>query len=151
MFASYPRGTASLIDSEEVIRIRGEGNIIIFGLNNYFSLQMPNRLISRLAAEEYLSTVMKINKVLRKRLQLQKKLLIGCIFSCCTLGLSIIPALIYHKKSKRKINAILNKENTNLYHNLGLHWSLVKYYNGLTVEYMLQINSFKQRKIESPD
>src|SRR5690348_15715373 len=60
----------------ESIVIRGNGNITIFGLNNYFNSEFPSGLHARVAPEEFTASIDKINSLLRKSLSLQMKWII---------------------------------------------------------------------------
>nr|XP_023019948.1 cysteine-rich hydrophobic domain-containing protein 2 [Leptinotarsa decemlineata]XP_023019950.1 cysteine-rich hydrophobic domain-containing protein 2 [Leptinotarsa decemlineata] len=138
----------------EQIIVRSDGNITVFGLNNHFKTDMPSKLISITAPDEYKYTIHKVNKVLKKNLSINIKILLcSCICFCCTLGFSIWPSVMINRKTKRQVRNILKEENERIYHHLGLHWSLGKKSFGPlpTVEYVLQIDFLSKPQLYLPD
>ncbi|KAJ8948675.1 hypothetical protein NQ318_004463 [Aromia moschata] len=126
--------SVSYITRKEPIIIRGDGNITV--------------------PDEYKYTVYKVNKVLRKKLSYNIKLLFcACLCFCCTLGLSTCPSLALNRITKNEISEILEKENKRIYNQLGLHWSLVKQHFGPVpiIEYVLQIDFVGKPKLFVPD
>lgn len=92
----YEHSTVKLIDP---IQIRGSGNMTVFGLSNRFNQDFPPALVSRVAPEEFKSSIMRINSVLKKTLPKNLKFLIcGCLFCCCTLGCSFFPVICLSKR-----------------------------------------------------
>lgn len=138
----------------EPIIIQGDGNVTIFGLNNHFKTDMPNKLASVLARDEYKHTIHKINRVLRKKMSYNIKLLFcGCLCFCCTLGMSACPSVVLNSRIKRQIRDVLDKENMRIYNQMGLSWSLVKQNFGTIplLEYVLQIDFINKPKVYVPD
>lgn len=139
---------------KEPIIIQGDGNITIFGLNNHFKTDMPNKLASFLARDEFKHTIHKINRVLRRKMSYNIKLLFcGCLCFCCTLGLSACPSVALNSHVKKQIRNILEKENKRIYNQMGLNWSFVKQNSGAMpmVEYVLQIDFITKPKMCIPD
>lgn len=142
-----------LLEDEPII-IRPNGNITLFGLNNHFSTEMPNKLLSVVAPDEYRYTIKKLNDILKPRMSLNFKILMfSCICCCCTCGLSFCPPLIINNQTKEMVKNILKEENERLYHKLGMHWSFSKYTYGPVplVEYVIFINFLEKDKIYWPD
>lgn len=70
-----------------------------FGLSNKFETDFPSSLISRVAPEEYQTTIEQINTVLKKTLPVNAKwLFCGCVCCCCTLGCSLWPVVCLSKR-----------------------------------------------------
>ncbi len=96
-------------------------------MNNIFSNEFPSELHGKLAPEEFQETIAKVNKQLRRSMPTNLKwLLCGFICCCCTLGCSMWPAICVNRKVKRDIEKTLEVENSRLYYQLGLNWSLTK-------------------------
>ncbi|KAL3282957.1 hypothetical protein HHI36_006115 [Cryptolaemus montrouzieri] len=134
--------------------IRGTGNIVLFGLSNKFSPDLPGRLLSRVAPEEYKETIEKVNYVLDRKVSRNFKwFLCGCVFVCCTCGVSLWPSIHMSKHTKLELERLLKWENARLYNKLGLKWSLSKQFNGSPpmVEYVILIEIAKRPKIFWPD
>ncbi|CAH1105479.1 unnamed protein product [Psylliodes chrysocephalus] len=139
---------------KESVIVRPDGNITIFGLCNHFPADMPNKLISITAADEYKYTITRINRILKKSMLLNMKILLcSCLCFCCTLGFSVYPPIMINKRTKHRIKNVLEEENERIYHHLGLHWGLIKRPFGPlpTVEYVLQIEFFNRPNIYAPD
>lgn len=142
-----------LLEIEPII-IRPNGNITLFGLNNHFSTEMPNKLLSIIAPDEYRYTIRKINNVLKKKMSRNLKVfLCSCLCCCCTCGLSFCPALVLNSQTRRNVKEILEEENERIYCKLGLRWSLSKHTYGPVpmVEYVIFIHFLEQEKIYRPD
>nr|CAH7768775.1 unnamed protein product [Callosobruchus chinensis] len=138
----------------EPLIVRPDGNITIFGLNNHFPLDMPNKLLSIVAPDEYQYTIIKLNKELDGKLSFNIKVLFAsCICLCCTLGLSICAPMITNQRAKQRVETILDEENKRLYNKLGLNWSLDKHGYGPppAIEYVLKIDFLQKPKLCSPD
>ncbi|KAJ8983761.1 hypothetical protein NQ317_006093 [Molorchus minor] len=139
---------------KEPVIIRGDGNITVFGLNNHFPLDMPCKLISLVAPDEYKYTIYIVNRILQKRLSYNIKLLFcACLCFCCTLGMSTCPSLAFNRITKNEVMSLLNKENKRIYNYLGLHWSLEKQHFGPIpiIEYVLQIDFINKPRLSTPD
>lgn len=136
----------------ETITIRGDGYVIVYGINNHFSTEMPGILLSRLAPEEFEETIMGINKILNQRvLKNFKKWVLGCAFFCCTMGFSFGPSLLHSRKTKRIIRQYLTKENKRFYNSLGFNWTYEKECCGNFAEYVLQIQRIPKQDIINVD
>lgn len=138
----------------EPIVIEGNGALTIFGLNNHFSEEIPPRLFTRVAPEEYCYTICRINKMLKRHFANNVVwLMCGCFTMCCTLGCSFCPVVYFNKGTLRSLNRILRLENKRLYNNLGLHWSLHKRLSGrfALIEYVLVISFLQKPDIYVPD
>lgn len=85
--------------STELITVRGSGNMNIFGLSNRFNSEFPPELISKIAPEEFKSTISRVNSILSKNVPLNAKWLIcGCFCCFCTLGCSFFPVVCLNKR-----------------------------------------------------
>ncbi|XP_065059064.1 cysteine-rich hydrophobic domain-containing protein 2-like [Rhopilema esculentum] len=134
--------------------IRGVGHLTLFGLTNKFDAEFPSSLSGKLAPEEFESIMKKINKILGRTLPLNIRwLLCGCICCCCTLGLSMWPVVYLNKRSRVSIEKLLDAENYNLFHKLGLHWKLSKQlvHSSNMMEYVLLIEYRPKQVIYKPD
>lgn len=70
-----------------------------FGLNSRFNTEFPSALAGKLAPEEYMDTILRINSVLRKTMPMNVRwLFCGCAFCCCTLGCSLWPVVCLNKR-----------------------------------------------------
>lgn len=142
-----------LLEGDPII-IRPNGNVTLFGLSNKFNLEMPNKLLSVIAPDEYRNTIRKINRILKYRISLNFKIfLCSCLCCCCTCGLSLFPSIIMNNHTKEMIRNVLNEENERIYHKLGLHWSFSRHTYGSVpvIEYVILINFLEKDKIYSPD
>lgn len=142
-----------LLEGEPII-IRPNGNITLFGLNNHFSTEIPSKLLSVIAPDEYKYTIIKINRVLRRRMSINFKIfLCSCLWCCCTCGLSLCPPLIINNHTKEMIKDVLDEENGRIYHKLGLHWGFGKHSYGPTpmIEYVIFITFLETDQIYWPD
>ncbi|KAI6647213.1 Cysteine-rich hydrophobic domain-containing protein 2-like [Oopsacas minuta] len=120
---SYPQ----ISTVPDPIRLQGVGSTTIFGLNNRFSMDYPTVLNGKVAEEEFQKTVYRINRILQYEIsQNVKWLLCGCFCCCCTLGISMGPAIILSRNTRNKVQKELSYENVRLYHKIGLHWKLEK-------------------------
>ncbi|KAL7631211.1 UNVERIFIED_CONTAM: hypothetical protein RMT77_018488 [Armadillidium vulgare] len=140
--------------SPEPVIIRGAGNITVFGLSNKFSREFPTTLTGRLAPEEFVGSITRVNTVLRKTLPISARwLLCGCCFCICTCGCSLWPVICLSKRTRNAIEKSLESENTSLYHKLGLHWRLSRQRcdNSSLMEYVLIIEVIPKRDILKPD
>jgi len=138
----------------EPIRIRGVGHLTLFGLTNKFDTEFPTSLSGKLAPEEFSSMLKRVNKILGRTLPLNIRwLLCGCICCCCTLGLSMWPVVYLNKRSKVAIEKLLDAENHNVFHKLGLHWKLSKQLinSSNMMEYVLLIEFRPKQVIYKPD
>ncbi|KAK9746691.1 Golgin subfamily A member 7/ERF4 family [Popillia japonica] len=138
----------------EPITLRGVGSVTIFGLNNKFSSELPSTLHSRVAPEEYKETIDKINRVLRKNLPTNARLLFfGCFFCCCTFGCSFWPVICSSRRTLRLLHRLLERENRNLYYKLGLRWHLSKQHLDASnlLEYVILIEFLPRIPIYKPD
>lgn len=85
--------------STELITIKGSGNINIFGLSNRFNNEFPPELISKIAPEEFKSTIGRVNSILSKTVPINAKWLIcGCFCCFCTMGCSFLPVVCLNKR-----------------------------------------------------
>ncbi|XP_050311664.1 cysteine-rich hydrophobic domain-containing protein 1-like [Anthonomus grandis grandis] len=133
------------------ILIRGDGRYVVYGIHSHYKLDLPPKLKSQLAPEEFQYTVGQINALLANKIPKNFiTLLGGCSLCLCSAGLTLGPSLLFNKIIKKKIKRILDKENKRMYNGLGMHWSLVKEKFGLTVEYGLLVE-FIQKAELSPD
>lgn len=142
-----------LLEGDPIV-IRPDGNITLFGLTNHFSTDMPSKLLSIIAPDEYKYTIKKLNKVLYRRVSMNFKIfLLSCVCCCCTGGLSLCPSLIMSNHTREKVRIILEKENERIYNKLGMHWTFSKYtYGSLPmVEYVILIHFLNCEKIHTPD
>ncbi|KAK9869704.1 hypothetical protein WA026_003444 [Henosepilachna vigintioctopunctata] len=140
--------------AQEPTTIKGNGNIVLHGVTNRFSTDLPPKLLSRIAPEEYKATVRKINSILEKTIPRNFKwFLCGCLFICCTLGTSLLPSIYLTKHTRWRIERLLAWENERLYNKLGLNWSLRKQYTGspAMLEYILVIEILPQLSLYWPD
>lgn len=140
----------------EPIVIRGNGNLILFGLSNSFSSDFPSGLIGRVSREEFHSTMGQINELLRAQQSLSAKvLLFGTLCCCCSLGFSLIgPSISLRKRSKMSIEKFLASENARFYTKLGLNWRLAEqrcYSNHAFIEYVLLIEFTPKINLYQPD
>jgi hypothetical protein len=136
------------------IVIRGAGNITVFGLSNQFDAEFPQALCAKVAPEEFVASMTRINSVLRKTLPMNMKWLIcGCLCCCCTMGCSMWPVVCLSKRTRHIIEKVLDWENSHLYHKLGLHWSLTKQRSDTTsmTEYVLLVEFIPKISIHRPD
>ncbi|KAL5288964.1 CHIC2 family protein [Megaselia abdita] len=105
----------------ELITIRGSGNMNIFGLSNRFTSEFPNELISKIAPEEFKSTISRVNSILSKTVPINAKWLIcGCFCCFCTLGCSFFPVVCLNKRVR-----LFSKPNIFFYildFRQGCHW-----------------------------
>lgn len=86
----------------ELITIRGSGNMNIFGLSNRFNSEFPTELISKIAPEEFKSTISRVNSILSKTVPINAKWLIcGCFCCFCTLGCSFFPVVCLNKRVRQ--------------------------------------------------
>jgi hypothetical protein len=143
-------------NEQEPIIIRGNGNLTIFGLSNRFNTEFPPQLISKIAPEEFSATIIRINSILKKNLPINVKwLCFGCVCCCCSLGFSFLPVICLSKKTKCQINKLLDWENTNLYHKLGLRWTLKRMNcdsnSNSMLEYVLLLEFLPKVAIYKPD
>jgi len=125
-----------------------------FGLTNKFDTEFPTSLSGKLAPEEFSSMLKRVNKILGRTLPLNIRwLLCGCICCCCTLGLSMWPVVYLNKRSKVAIEKLLDAENHNVFHKLGLHWKLSKQLinSSNMMEYVLLIEFRPKQVIYKPD
>lgn len=119
-----------------------------FGMNNVFSNDFPSELHGKLAPEEFQETISKVNNQLRRSMPTNLKwLLCGFICCCCTLGCSMWPAICVNRKVKRDIEKTLEVENSRLYYQLGLNWSLAKQRSSEPVVMMEYVSLFSFRTI----
>lgn len=142
-----------LLEGDAII-IRPNGNITLFGLSNHFSTVMPTKLLSVIAPDEYRYTIIRINKVLKRRMSTNFKIfLCNSVCCCCTCGLSLCPSIVINSHTKDMIRNILEEENKRIYHKLGLHWSFSKHTYGSIpmVEYVIFINCLVIDKVCWPD
>jgi hypothetical protein len=138
----------------ECIKIRGSGNITIFGLCNKFDEKFPSQLTAKLAPEEFHDTIAHINSVLSRELAYSFKWLIfGSLFCCCTVGCSLLPVIFMNKKARLCINKLLEIENQRIYLKLGLKWRLTKTKcnSNSLFEYVLVIDFLPTLMLYLPD
>lgn len=144
----------SVIVVPDPIIVRGAGSMTVFGLSNKFETDFPSSLISRVAPEEYQTTIEHINAVLKKTLPVNAKwLFCGCVCCCCTLGCSLWPVVCLSKRTQNSLDKLLTRENNRLYHKLGLHWRLSKQRcdSSNMMEYVLLIEFLPKKQIYRPD
>lgn len=100
------------------------------------------------------------------------RLCFGCVCCFCSLGLSMWPVIclskrvrflfhsmfsssfLFHPQTKSQINKLLDWENTNLYHKLGLKWSLKRMNcdsNNSMLEYVMLLEFLPKVAIYRPD
>lgn len=142
-----------LLEGDPII-IRPNGNMTLFGVNNRFSMDMPAKLLSVVAPDEYKLTIKKINKILKQRMQLTFKIfLCSCLCCCCTCGLSLFPSIVMNNHTKEIVKEVLEQENERIYHKLGIHWSYSPHTYGPIpmVEYVIVINFLEKERIYCPD
>ncbi|KAH0999027.1 hypothetical protein HUJ05_004399 [Dendroctonus ponderosae] len=150
----YTLLTGSLPFDDLSIDNLGDGSLILFGLHNHYQLDLPPRLMSKLAPEEYRYTVHQINKLLANDIFRNFLcFLTGCFPCLCTAGLTLLPSILLNKVTKKKIRRVLEKENIRIYNGLDMNWSLVSQKFGSSVEYCLQIEfiSKPNGKYHEPD
>lgn len=140
----------------EPIVIKGNGNLVLFGLSNSFATEFPSGLIGRVSREEFNSTMSQINSLLRSQQSLSAKvLLFGSLCCCCSLGFSLIgPSIALRKRSKMSVEKFLANENARLYTKLGLNWRLAEqrcYSNHAFIEYVLLIEFTPKINLYQPD
>lgn len=138
----------------EPIVIRGVGHMTIFGLNCKYDSEFPGGLNGKVAIEEFQVTITQINKVLRKTMPVNVRWwLCGCICCCCSLGMSFWPVVCLNKRTRHTINKVLDAENSNFYHKLGLHWRLKKQKctSSSMMEYVLLLEFIPKVQILKPD
>lgn len=140
----------------EPIIIRGIGEVTIFGLSNRFNTEFPSTLISKIAPEEFSATLNRVNAILKKNLPINIKwLCFGCCCCLCSLGLSMWPVICLSKRTQSQINKLLDWENNNLYHKLGLHFSLKRMNcdnnTNSMLEYVLLLEFLPKIAIYRPD
>lgn len=140
----------------EPIVIRGNGNLLLFGLSNSFSPEFPQALIGRVSKEEFDRTMRHLNHLLREQQSLSAKvLLFGSLCCCCSLGFSLIgPSIALRKRSKISVEKYLASENNRLYSKLGLSWKLGEQRsltNHAFIEYVIQIEFTPKINIYQPD
>jgi len=81
--------------------------------------------MGKVASEEFHSTLDRLNAILHKSVPFNLKcLLCGCLCCCCTLGLSLGPVLYLSKRTKSRMEKLLESENWRLYNKLGLNMKL---------------------------
>lgn len=139
---------------EEPIIVKGNGNIVLFGLNNRFNTELPPKLHSKVAPEEYKETIERVNHLLANNVHKNMKWFIcGFFMLCCTFGVSLWPSVHFNKHTRYELEKLLSWENSRLYNQLGLKWSLNKQLVGspTVVEYVLVIENVKKSKIYWPD
>ncbi|XP_028404215.1 cysteine-rich hydrophobic domain-containing protein 2-like [Dendronephthya gigantea] len=139
---------------QQAIVIRGVGHMTIFGLNCKYDTEFPSGLHAKLASEEFEMTINQVNKVLRKTMTVNIRWwLCGCICCCCTLGMSLWPVVCLNKRTRHTINKVLDSENVNFYHKLGLHWCLKKQKcaSSSMMEYVLLVEFLPKAQILKPD
>ncbi|XP_066256330.1 cysteine-rich hydrophobic domain-containing protein 2-like [Euwallacea similis] len=134
------------------VLVRGDGTIVLFGVPNHYRLDLPQKLTSRLAPEEFRFTVRRINKLLDTEIIMNFLFFImGCFLCPCTAGVTMAPVVLLNKRTRNRVRDLLKAENGRLYHNLGLHWSLAKQNFDLNVEYCLQIEFIVKDPDIGPD
>jgi len=136
------------------IKVRGVGHLTLFGFTNKFDPDFPSGLTAKLAPEEYNATLHKVNCVLGRTLPLNLRwLMCGCICCCCTMGLSMWPVVYLNKRTRNLLEKILDAENCNFYHKLGLHWKLQKQMvnSSNMMEYVLLIEFRPKLALLKPD
>ena len=121
----YDLPPATIYQIEPIV-IRGNGNLILFGLSNSFNSEFPPALLGRVSREEFGRTISHINSLLRDQQSLSAKLLlIGSLFCCCSLGFSLVcPSIVLKQRCKMNLEKFLISENNRLYSKLGLNWKL---------------------------
>ncbi|XP_062513861.1 cysteine-rich hydrophobic domain-containing protein 2-like [Corticium candelabrum] len=138
----------------EPLRIRGVGNVTVFGLSNRFNSEFPSLLVGKVASEEFEATIGRINDYLGHTVPFNIKwLLCGCLCCCCTLGCSMVPVVYLNKRTKIRLEKALAWENSRLYHKLGMHWRLSKEQcaDVTMKEYVLFIEFLPREDIYRPD
>lgn len=140
----------------EPIVIRGNGNLLLFGLSNSFASDFPSALIGRVSREEFDRTMRHLNSLLRRQQSLSAKLLLfGSLCCCCSLGFSLVgPSIALRKRSKMSIEKFLANENHRLYYRLGLNWRLAEqrcFSNHAFIEYAILIEFTPKINLYQPD
>lgn len=140
----------------EPIVIRGNGNLLLFGLSNSFSSDFPPALVGKVSKEEFNRTMKHLNLLLREQQSLSAKvLLFGSLCCCCSLGFSLIgPSIALRKRSKISVEKFLANENTRLYCKLGLNWRLAEhrcFSNHAFIEYVILIEFLPKMNLYQPD
>ncbi|XP_004206544.2 cysteine-rich hydrophobic domain-containing protein 2 isoform X1 [Hydra vulgaris] len=150
----YGDGETEPFRRSDPIRISGVGHLTLFGLSNKFETDFPSGLTGKLAPEEYDATLSRINKVLGRSLPTNLRwLFCGCLCCCCTLGMSIWPVVFLNKRTRHQLEKIIDSENRNLYHKLGLHLKLKKQMvvSGNMMEYVLLVEFRPKVALFKPD
>jgi len=150
-----PTQESTLYQIEPIV-LRGNGNLTIFGLSNSYPADFPSALIGRVSKEEFDLTMRRINTILSSQQSLSAKLLLlGGLFCCCSLGLSLVwPSIVLRKRSKASIEKVLASENNRLYSKLGLNWKLAEqrcYSNHAFVEFVILIEFAPKINLYAPD
>ncbi|XP_035620137.1 cysteine-rich hydrophobic domain-containing protein 1 isoform X2 [Oncorhynchus keta] len=110
--------------------------------------------VTRVAPEEFKTSISRVNACLKKNLPVNVKwLLCGCLCCCCTVGFSLWPVICLNKRARRSIQKLLEWENNRLYHKLGLHWKLSKRKceSSNMMEYVILIEFLPKYPIFRPD
>ena len=125
-----------------VKRLKGIGEITIFGLNCKYENEFPSQLLGRLAPEEFSRMILKINQILKRNVPSQvshtsydshviliscfqlKFLLVGFGLCICSFGFSMIPVVCFSKRTRLKLKKLIELENHRIYRKLGLEWKL---------------------------
>ncbi|KAM9413435.1 cysteine-rich hydrophobic domain-containing protein 1-like [Salvelinus alpinus] len=138
----------------EPLIMRGSGHITVFGLSNKFDTEFPSVLTGKVSPEEFKTSISRVNACLKKTLPVNVKwLLCGCLCCCCTVGFSLWPVICLNKRARRSIQKLLEWENNQLYHKLGLHWKLSKRKceSSNMMEYVILIEFLPKYPIFRPD
>eukprot|EP00118_Oscarella_pearsei_P009136 m.50891 g.50891 ORF g.50891 m.50891 type:complete len:165 (+) comp34103_c0_seq2:228-722(+) len=138
----------------EPLRIRGIGNITVFGMTNKFNTDFPTSLTGKVAQEEFSATIGRINGYLGRTVPLNIRwFLCGCLCCCCTAGCSMIPVVYLNKRTRARVDKALSWENSRLYHKLGLRWKLSKEQSvdSNLKEYVLLLEFLPKEDIYRPD
>ncbi|KAF8358928.1 tag-266 [Pristionchus pacificus] len=111
--------------SQPAIVIRGIGQLTMFGLNSRFDTEFPSVLTGKVAPEELMATLGRVNALLKRHIGNSARwLLCGLLFCCCSFGCSLWPVVCLNRRTVTAVEKLLEAENTALYHKLFLHWRL---------------------------
>ncbi|GMT19333.1 hypothetical protein PFISCL1PPCAC_10630 [Pristionchus fissidentatus] len=141
--------------SHPPIVIRGVGQLTMFGLNSRFDMEFPSVLTGRVAPEELMATLSRVNALLKRHINGSARwLLCGLLFCCCSFGCSMWPVVCLNRRTVTAVEKLLEAENSSLYHKLFLHWRLstrVSQSSHRLSEYVLLIEVIPKAALLMPD
>jgi len=149
--------SSSRFPSQEVpppIVLKGTGEVTIFGLCCKYDHEFPHQLSGRLAPEEFSKMINRINSALKRSMASQLRWLVAGFALCvCSAGCSFLPVVCLSKRTRLRIQKLIDYENHRLYHKLGLRWGLVtlQIEDSPMFEYVIKIEYLPKIHLTYPD